>query len=224
MLFIEGLSMLYSQYINQNWYSMQREATSYLRVFHASPGAPPVDVYANGTKLASNLSFSGFTEYTPIPAGRYNVKVFPAGQTLNPVINTDVNILPGTIITAAAVGRLADIELLPIQDPVLPKPPGMANLRFGHLSPNAPPVDIALPDGTQLFTNVGYKQVTNYVPVHPGTYSIFVRPSGTGQNVLYVPNINLSPDRFYTIYAIGLVGETPPLQVVIPLDGNSYIV
>ncbi len=215
--------MLYLQNINQNWYSMQREATSYLRVFHASPDAPPVDVYANGTKLATNISYGGFTEYMPVPAGRYNVRVFPVGQTLNPVINTDVDIAPGTIITVAAVGRLADIELLPVHDPVILIPPGMANLRFGHLSPNAPAVDIVLPDGTKLFTNVGYKQVTNYVPAYPGTYSIFVRPAGTGQNVLYVPNINLSGDRFYTIYAIGLVGETPPLQVVIPLDGNSYI-
>jgi len=215
--------LYYLQDINQNQYGMQRDATSYLRVFHASPDAPPVDVYANGTKLASNLFYSGFTEYMPVPAGRYNVRVFPAGQTMNPVINTDVQIPPGTIITAAAVGRVADIELLPIQDPVIPIPTGMTSLRFGHLSPNAPAVDIVLPDGTKLFTNVGYKQVTNYVPVFPGTYSIFVRPAGTGQNVLYVPNINLSRERFYTIYAIGLVGEAPPLQVVIPLDGNSYI-
>ena len=205
-----------------NWH-YKRDNGSYLRVFHASPDAPAVDVYANGTKLAANLFYSQFTEYVPVPAGRYHVRVFPAGQTMNPVIDTYVDIFPETIITAAAVGRLAEITLLPILDPVIPIPPGAANLRFSHLSPNAPAVDVVLPDGTQLFSNVGYKQVTNYTAVNPGTYSIFVRPAGTGQNVLYVPNITLTGNRFYTIYAIGLVGDIPPLQVVIPLDGNSYL-
>ncbi len=205
----------------QNYF--KREAGPFLRVFHASPDAPAVDVYANGTVIATNLSYGRFTPYLPIPAGKYNIRVFPTGQTVNPVINTDVNIPSNTIITAAAINKLSEIELFPILDPSIPITPGMVNLRFGHLSPNAPAVDIVLPDGTKLFTNVKYKQITDYLPVSPGTYTVFVSPTGTEQSVLYVPNITLTGNRFYTIYAIGLVNENPPLQVVIPLDGNSYL-
>ena len=31
-------------------------------------------------------------------------------------------------------------------------------------------------------------------------------------NILYIPNIRLRSDRFYTIYAIGLVGDQPTPQ------------
>ena len=196
---------------------------SYVRVLHASPDAPPVDVYANGNIIARNLAYRGFTEYLTVPPGNYNIRVFPAGSTTNPVIDTNVNVPPRSIFTVAAVGRLAEIGLFPVQDPVMPIPPGRVMLRFVHLSPNAPNVDVVLPNGTPLFSNVGYRQITNYIPVNPGTYTIYVRVAGTNQNVLYVPNIRLSSNRFYTVYAVGLAGGNPPLQVLIPLDGNSYI-
>lgn len=196
---------------------------SYVRILHASPDAPPVDIYANGNLLARNLSYRNFTEYLRVPSGQYTINVFPAGQTQNPVISTVLNLAPQTIFTVAAIGRLANISLMPIQDPIMPIPAGKLYLRFVHLSPNAPIVDITLPDGTMLFRNVGYRNVTNYIPLNPGTYTIQARPAGTTQVALYVPNIRLRANRFYTIYAVGLAGANPPLQVLIPLDGSSYI-
>lgn len=71
-----------------------------------------------------------------------------------------------------------------------------------------------------MFTNVSYKEVEDYIPLRPGTYTLEVKPTGSEEIVLFVPNVKLTPDRFYTIYAIGLVENTPPLQVVIPFDGN----
>lgn len=197
--------------------------TTYLRIFHASPDAPPVDVYLNNRSVVSNLRYRGFTEYLPVAPGVYNVKVFPAGRTVNPVINTNLNIPANTILTVAAINKLEDISLYAIEDTPMPVPVDKVYLRFGHLSPNAPSVDVRLPDGKNIFEDVEYKEVTEYKLIEPGTYTLDVYTTGTDNRVLHVPNINLKPNRFYTVYAIGLVGERPPLQVVIPLDGNSYI-
>lgn len=196
---------------------------SYIRILHAVPNAPAVDVYANEKLIAQNLSYRGFTVYTPVPAGRYNISILPTGQTTSPVLNTTTEISPRTIYTVAATGLLPEISLFPVVDPVMPKTPGKAMVRFVHLSPNAPAVDIRLPDGTILFSNVSYRQVTNYIPVNQGEYILEARPTGTNQVVLYVPNISLQRDNFYTVYAVGLAGGSPPLQVLIPLDGNTYI-
>lgn len=215
--------MFFNPYYPYYYHFINREEKSYVRVLHASPDAPSVDVYANGNLIARNLAYRGFTEYLPVDPGRYRIRVFPAGQTINPVIDTNVNIPPRSIFTVAAVGTLPEISLLPVQDPVIPIPPGMVYLRFAHLSPDAPNVDVTLPDGTILFANTGFRQVTGYIPVYPGTYAIQVRPAGTEDVVLYVPNITLRPDRFYTVYAVGFVRATPSLQVLIPLDGNTYI-
>lgn len=197
--------------------------TTYVRIFHASPDAPAVDVYLNNKLVASNLQYRSFTEYLQVAPGVYNVKVFPAGTMRNPVINTNINVPANNILTVAAINKLEDIALYAIEDTPMPVPADKVYIRFGHLSPNAPSVDIRLPNGDELFEDVEYKEVTDYKLVEPGTYTLDVYGAGTDQRVLHVPNINLKPNRFYTVYAIGLVGEKPPLQVVIPLDGNSYI-
>ncbi len=200
-----------------------RQNVSYVRIFHASPDAPPVDVYLNNNKVAQNLKYEKFTEYLQVPPGRYNVRVYPAGRTQNPVINTNVNIPARKILTIAAVDTLNNISLLPIEDTLMPIKQGMAYIRFGHLSPNAPKVDVRLPNGTPLFEDVEFKEITNYISTRPDNLRLDVFVAGTDQRVLTVPNVLLKPNRLYTVYAVGLVGKEPPLEVVIPLDGNTYI-
>ena len=204
-------------------YSRQPITPSYIRLLHASPNAPAVDIYANGSPLARNLSYRGFTEYLPVPGGTYNIAVFRAGQTTNPVLTTNINIPGGSIFTVAAIGLLPNITLLPIEEPRLSIPAGKLMLRFVHLSPNAPNVDLEIQPGGMIFRNVAYKDITQYIPINPATYTFNLKVTGTNQRVLYVPNIRLEAGRFYTIYAIGIVAGNPPLQVLIPLVGNTYI-
>jgi len=206
-----------------DFYYPVRAENSFIRILHASPNAPPVDVYSDNKLIARNLAYRNFTQYLPVSAGTYNIKVFPAGQTANPVISTSLNIPVRSILTVAAIGMLPNISLLPIPEPAIESAPGMVQVRFAHLSPNTPAVDVTLPDGTILFRNVKYNEVTKYIPLNAGTYTLEARPAGTTQVVLYVPNIVLLPNRFYTFYAVGLAGGNPALQLLIPIDGNSYI-
>lgn len=196
---------------------------SYIRVFHASPNTHPVDVYLNNNLTVQNLAYRGFSEYLPIPSGNYNVKIYPAGQRINPIIDTTLSIAPNSIYTISAIGQSPNISLYPILDPAVRPDPSRANVRFSHLSPNTPNVDITLPNGTRLFSNIAYRGVTSYVPMNPGTYTLQARAAGTNSVILNVPNIQFKPNKNYTIYAVGLSGATPPLQVLIPLDGSSYI-
>lgn len=195
---------------------------SFIRVLHASPNAPAVDVYINDKLAVKRLPFKGFSNYLRVPAGKYTIKVFPTGKMDTPVINTSVDIPARTILTAAAVGLLPDISLLPIPEPVFNRRPGKTYVKFAHLSPNAPNVDVSS-GGKKVFNNVGFKKVTEYLEVNPGVYNFDVTISENGKKVLAVPNIRLLPNRIYTIYAVGLAGKTPPLQVIIPLDGNTYL-
>lgn len=197
--------------------------SSYFRVFHASPNSPVVDVYLDNDLVVRRLSYENFSPYLKVMPGKHNVKIYPTGKKDNPVIDTSVDIPDRTIITAAVIGLLPQISLLPIVEPILRKIPGKAYIRFSHLSPNAPNVDVTLPIGRKLFTNVGYKQTTDYISVNPGIYTLNVNLTSNGERVLHVPNMRFLPNRIYTIYAVGLVGKTPPLRVVIPLDGNTYL-
>jgi len=61
-----------------------------VRVAHASPDAPNVDVYVNGTLAFSDLAFKDITNYAFVPADYYNIVVVPAGASSPVVINATV--------------------------------------------------------------------------------------------------------------------------------------
>lgn len=205
--------------------SFYRETSnnSYVRVFHASPNTPAVDVYVNDRLTVTKLPYRGFSNYALLPGGRYNIKVYPAGRKDIAVVNTDINVPPRSIITVAAIGTLPEISLLPVLEPMFTRVPGKTYVRFAHLSPNAPNVDVSLPNGQKIFSNVAYRKITDYIPINSGTYTFNVNISENGQRVLHVPNIRLLPNRIYTVYVVGLAGKNPPLQAIIPLDGNTYL-
>ena len=209
--------MYYDPYYNMltQCYMMQQQNNSNIRVLHASPNAPAVDVYANDNIIVKNLPYKEVSSYIPVPSGNYNIKVYPTGTKSNPVIDTNVYIPEKSFYTIAAIGELPDISLYPIQEPVSANKSNMACVRFIHLSPNAPAVDVKLPDNSIVFNNVPYKGIANFTCVPPGTYTFKVTPTRTDDVVLTVPDVMLHPNTFYTIYAVGLVGETPSLEALL---------
>ncbi len=206
-------------------YSLYRVSpmTSYFRVLHSSPKSPSVDVYINDLLKFKNLTYGAFTDYIEVMTGDYNLKLYAAGTKTSPVLNKNIFVPPEKIYTVAAIGLSPNIDVLLVLEPKVVNPSNKVYIKFAHLSPNAGAVDIALPDGKILFRNIKYKQFTDYIEVPAGTYTLEVRPTGTTTIALYVPNIKLKPQRFYTVYAIGLANDRPALQALIPLDGSSYL-
>lgn len=208
--------MFYCPYDDMtDYFYRAMQMNSYIRIFHASPNAPAVDIYANGNLIVKDLAYKELSQYIPVPPGNYNIKVYPSGQMTNPVINTNISIPPNAIFNVAAIGIHPNISLYPIPEPITAQNSGKACVRFIHLSPNAPAVDIKLADGTRVFNNVTYKDITAYACIPEGTYTFTVSPSSTNNVVLTVPNVKLNADNYYTIYAVGLVGKVPPLEAII---------
>jgi hypothetical protein len=192
-----------------------------VRVVHASPDAPAVDVWVNDTITAfSNAPFKGITDYVELDAGIYNVKVVPAGATEPVVIEADLELAADTDYTVVAVGQLAAIEPLVLMDNNSMPAAGKAHVRFVHASPDAPAVDIAVKDGPVLFSNVAFKGVGDYLPVDAGTYDLEVRLAGTDTVALSVPGVALADQTVYTIFAMGLAGGEPALQAVPSVDAE----
>ena len=192
-----------------------------VRVVHASPDAPAVDVWVNDAiKAFSNAPFKGITSYAKLDPGTYNVKVVPAGATEPVVIEADLALETETDYTVVAVGKLADIEpIVLVDDNTLPAA-GMAHVRFVHASPDAPNVDIYVKDGPILFENVPFKQAFPYVPVDAGTYDLEVRIHDTGAVALEVPGLALADRTVYTVFAMGLAGGEPTLTAVPGVDAS----
>lgn len=192
--------------------------SSLVRVFHAAPQAPNVDVYVNDQMVFSNLAFGDFTRYVYLDEGEYNVSVYLAGQKDRPVINQMVDVPSQQIFTIAATGNLDNLGLLVIPDKVSKSPSqNYSSVRVIHLSLNAPGVDI-LVDGDTLFEDISFGEGTDYVDLNPGTYNVNV-VLNTDKSVVLPLKVTLNPDKIYTIY---IIGNPPTLQAVQVVDGNTY--
>ena len=192
--------------------------SSLVRVFHAAPQAPNVEVYVNDQMVVSNLAFGDFTRYVYLDEGEYNVSVYLAGQKDRPVINQMVDVPSQQIFTIAATGNLDNLGLLVIPDKVSKSPSqNYSSVRVIHLSPNAPGVDI-LVDGDTLFEDISFGEGTDYVDLNPGTYNVNV-VLNTDKSVVLPLKVTLNPDKIYTIY---IIGNPPTLQAVQVVDGNTY--
>lgn len=191
----------------------------YFRILHALPDLPNVDLYIDDKLVAQNLSYSNYTAYLPMFGESYKLSLYEAGTRETPLLTDMLSITEDDLLTLATVTAQNNVDFLAIPDTKMPTEQNKAMVRFVHLSPNAPPVDIALPDGTILFSNVTYMQGTPYMTVEPSNYTLQVRAAGTPDVVLTIPNINVDPNSSYSIYALGLVGEQPELEAILLLDG-----
>lgn len=193
----------------------QQPITSAIRVLHASPNTPSIDVYANGNIIAKNLAYKEFLKYIPIPSGNYNIKIYTSGEIINPIINTIIYIPEHTVSNLASIGEPLDTSLHTIPEPVLAQNLKSPCIRFVNLSPNSPAVDIKLSDGTKIIGNVAYKEITNYLCAPSETYSFIITPTGSNNVLLAVPNLQLHSNNYYTMYLVGLVEKSPYLEILL---------
>ncbi|WP_299822720.1 DUF4397 domain-containing protein [uncultured Pontibacter sp.] len=185
------------------------ENNAQVLVVHASPDAPAVDLYVDDVKAnMTALNYPGNTGYMDVESGSRNIKVTPAGATTsNAVINADLRLDENQAYSVFAINTLSNIEALVLEDNLTEPASGKAHVRFVHLSPDAPNVDIAVANGPVLFSDIAFKENTAFTPVDAGTYTLEVRAAGTTPAVLST-QVQLANGGIYTIFAKGFA--TPP--------------
>ena len=178
---------------------------AHVMVVHASPNAPGVDLLVDGSVAGSNLTFPNSTAYLGVSGGTHNVKVNVTG-TSTTVINADLPFTAGSDYSVFACDSVSRIGALVLTDDLTAPATGKAHVRFIHLSPNAPAVDVAVTGGPVLFANKSFKGYSAFTPVTAGTYNLEVRLAGTSTVVLPLPGVTLTAGKIYTVFAKGFVG------------------
>lgn len=186
---------------------------SFIRFLHASPGTLAIDIYNDGNLVLESLSYNETSEYLVVGPGNMQIQVFAAGEDSNPLLETELNIPPSEMITVSIIGTLPDISLLPILFSVSPRDNDDALIRFTNLSPTAANIDLAIECGVTLFSDVGYTQVTEFEIIEPGPHTLQLLIANDDDTVLASGTIKVKPRNAYTVYAIGLAEENPPLEI-----------
>jgi hypothetical protein len=206
-----------------------------LRVAHASPDAPAVDVYVDGTVAVPDLEFGTVTEYLELPEGEYEVAVNVAGTDTTVFGPVEVE-LDDEDYTAVALGEVAsdDTEFTV----ALFEDTNGANLdhdetrvRAIHASPDAPEVDVTVNDGAAtLFDGVLFGESSGYTVVPAGTYDVEVRGDTADEDgpvVFEAEDVTLEGRSTYTVFALGYLtpddeGDDAPAFFLLPtLDAGA---
>ncbi|MFC5365321.1 DUF4397 domain-containing protein [Salinirubrum litoreum] len=102
------------------------------------------------------------------------------------------------------------------------EPAGTANVRVGHMSPNAPNVDVYV-DGSAVLEDVPFGAVSEYLEVPAGEREVEITAAGDPDTSVFAGAVPVEADTDYSVVAIGEIGDMAD-QAFEPLvleDDNS---
>jgi hypothetical protein len=223
--------------------------TARVRVIHAVPDAPAVDIaVTGGDVLVSGLEFPTASEYLEVPAGSYDLEVRVAGTEDVVLPLSDVELTGGTVYDVYAIGTVEG-QIAPFVIPstigggvtASPEASMMAAcavvLGIGtetdacvnvvHASPDAPAVDVWV-NGEVALSNLAFGEFSGWVALPAGDYQIQVTPTGQGpESVVIDATVSVEAGSAYHIAATGTVAEIAPQIYPVDLaqmaDGNARV-
>jgi predicted dinucleotide-utilizing enzyme len=166
-----------------------------LRVVHASPDAPLVNVLVDGTAALSDVDYKEGSGFTSLDAGVYDIAVeaiTPAGNAA--VIElADTALAAGTDYSVLAIGKVADSTLtaLVLDKPTAAIPTGQVRAQVVHAAPDAPEVDVfvtapgAALDGATALATLAFGENAGPVEIPAGDYQVRIATPGAGATVVF---------------------------------------
>jgi hypothetical protein len=155
-----------------------------LRMVNATPDGPPLDLYAYGSRIVTNLPYATSTSYIPVGTGPANVKIVGTGDSIG-LATTSTTFAAGHAYTVLAIGKIATLQALVATDSNTAPIGDSARLRVVHASPSMPAVDVyQAPLGSPMSSNPIYRglsfdQVSTYVTVPAAPSEIIFTPAGS---------------------------------------------
>ncbi len=182
---------------------------SRVRVVHASPDAPAVDIVADGAvTLVNNLEFPNASGFFDVAPATYNVAVV-ASQSQAQVIDADLTLDAGATYDVLAVDELAALDLVVGVDDYRPVATE-AKLRVIHAASAdaAAVVDVYLTAQGAGIDNVdptipgfAFKTNTGFLSIAPGEYDVSVAVGGTKSIAIGPAPVTLAAGGVYTAVA-----------------------
>ncbi len=177
-----------------------------LAVVHAVPGGPNLDVTNDGKAIITDLKYLQFDKIDLDP-GKPTLAIAETGKTQSLLDLTGADLSADTLYTLLVIGTPQKIDYL-----VLESSNNSGFLRVVHASPDAPAIDVYVDETTNsLLQGLSYKDVTNYIEIGTGTYTITVREAGADPKsdpIYTFKNVKIEQGQSVIIAAFGMYKAT----------------
>ena len=199
-----------------------------IRVLHAAPGAPALEVLITDTRIADNLAYGQSTAYQSVSGGDQLLRVnSDFGDQNEEFRAVETPLTPGAVYTVVIAGGDAGIVPIVLTDDNAPPPTGQAKLRAMHAAPTAEAVDIYvtapgadIAGSTPTFANVSFPTASSYATLAAGQYQVRITATGTPDVLIDGGTLRLDEGDIRTAVAIESPAGGPPYGAVL-LDDTS---
>ena len=219
-------------YVAAGLLSLAGQAAAGVRVVHASPDAPNVDVYVNGSLTLPDVAFRDATGFLSVPSGvDLTIQIAPGDSTsaADAVYEETVNLADGEKYIAVAAGDpLASTGPtafdLDVFAPAHTAAAGSGvDVLVYHGSPDAPTVDVAARGVGTLVNDISFGSFTSdYLTVPAASYTLDITLAD-GKTVVrsFAADLSGAEGAAVTVLASGFVvppeGSDNDFQLLGPL-------
>lgn len=199
---------------------------SKVRVIHAAADAPAVNVTVDNATAITNLQYRSASGYAEVTSGQRDIKVIAPSLSNAEVFGGKIPFAENANYTIFAIGPVTGGKIFTVLSNDMNTPvAGKTKIRFAHMSPDAPTVDIRTADGTPLFANAASKTVSPYLEATPGSISLKVTTPGGATTLFEFEPITVAAGQVFTAVAMGTVDATDniPFSVRIYTDTEDGV-
>ena len=182
-----------------------RPLTARVRFLNAAFGYHPFRILINQFRVVRLLNYAALTSYGRVAPGYQTITV--TGTDGYIYIQKSLPFQADIPTTVAIINTPSGLDLLQITDTCCP-PSIAANFRVSNLALKSRPIDVLLPDGRVVFTDVEYKETTAFKRILPGNYQFIFAET----NLMPMPayqDIETLDSAFLGLY--------PPVEMVASL-------
>lgn len=135
----------------------------------------PLRVLSGNRLLSSSLSSGALSEYFIVAAGFRTFSFYDAQHNWMLLFRSTIPLAAGDVVTLAVIRSGGGLDVVRVDD----RPCGVRGsdrscMRCVNLIHNSPGLDLILTDGRVVFTDMRFKEVTNYRRARPGRYDLYV--------------------------------------------------
>jgi hypothetical protein len=192
-----------------------------VRIFHASPDAPNVDVLIDGGRVLENVPYTVASGFLHTDAGDRRFQIQVTGTDIT-AIDATVPLEGDTDYVVIASNKVAAITPIVATADRTPPPAGQAKVRVFHGAPSAPAVDVYVtaPGATistadPVLSNVPFSAISDYLTVPAGSYDVKVTVAGTKTVAIKADSLELAPGLVAMVAALDAKGGGAPFSLAV---------
>lgn len=196
---------------------------AFIRVVHAAPDLPRVDVFVEGLAVAPYLSFRQFTGLTPIAASTYRVTVYPAGSRIGdtePLATSSAfEFQPGTSRTVVLAGKPDALAFIAYDEIATPLDRDQSRLALINALDSTESVTVQQND-VSLTPPLTFS-ASSTVPFVPVGETTLVFTSASGRLLTYA--LDLRPRTAHVLVLTGSAAAPAIVRFDTPVPGAAAV-